>query len=107
MNPPASDQPAAPVPVPRLLDQIRSPTDVKALPASELVRLAGELRDEIVTVTAANGGHVAPNLGVVELTLALHAVFNTPEDKLLFDVSHTAKYWISTTTNNRPNVSAA
>jgi 1-deoxy-D-xylulose-5-phosphate synthase len=88
MNPSASDQPAAPLPVSRLLDQIRSPTDVKALQADELPRLAGELRDEIITVTAANGGHVASNLGVVELTIALHRVFNTPDDQFVFDVSH-------------------
>ena len=88
MNPSASDQPAAPPLLPRLLDQIRSPNDVKALAADQLPRLAEELRDEIITVTSSNGGHVAPNLGVVELTIALHRVFNTPEDQLVFDVAH-------------------
>jgi 1-deoxy-D-xylulose-5-phosphate synthase len=71
-----------------LLDQIRSPSDVKALPAAQLPRLAAELREEIISVTSLNGGHVAPNLGVVELTIALHRVFNTPEDQFVFDVSH-------------------
>ncbi|MFA5057488.1 MAG: 1-deoxy-D-xylulose-5-phosphate synthase, partial [Opitutaceae bacterium] len=88
MNPSASDQPVAPPPWPRLLDQIRSPSDVKGLSAAQLPRLAEELRDEIITVTSLNGGHVAPNLGVVELTIALHRVFNTPEDQFVFDVSH-------------------
>ena len=88
MNPSASDRTAAPPSLPRLLDQIRSPNDVKALPADQLPRLAEELRDEIITVTSSNGGHVAPNLGVVELTIALHRVFNTPEDQLVFDVAH-------------------
>jgi len=67
---------------------MRSPTDVKALPADQLPRLAEELRDEIIEVTSTNGGHVAPNLGVVELTIALHRVFNAPEDQIVFDVAH-------------------
>lgn len=70
------------------MDQIRGPSDVKALPADQLPRLAAELREEIIAVTSLNGGHVAPNLGVVELTIALHRVFNTPEDQFVFDVSH-------------------
>ncbi|HXN35503.1 MAG TPA: 1-deoxy-D-xylulose-5-phosphate synthase [Opitutaceae bacterium] len=73
---------------PRLLDAIRGPADVKALAPSELPRLAQELRDEIIAVTATQGGHVGPNLGVVELTIALHRVFETPRDSLVFDVSH-------------------
>jgi len=72
----------------RLLDSIHSPADVKALPAASLPQLAQEIRDEIIAVTARNGGHVGPNLGVVELTLALHRVFNTPGDELVFDVAH-------------------
>ena len=72
----------------RLLDSIHSPADVKALPAASLPLLAQEIRDEIIAVTARNGGHVGPNLGVVELTLALHRVFNTPGDELVFDVAH-------------------
>jgi len=74
--------------VPRLLDQIRGPADVKALPFEQLPRLAQEIRDEIIAVTARTGGHVAPNLGVVELTLALHRVFDSPQDQFVFDVSH-------------------
>jgi 1-deoxy-D-xylulose-5-phosphate synthase len=77
-----SDAPA------RLLDTIGSPADLKALPESELPRLAQEIRDEIVAVTANRGGHVGPNLGVVELTIALHRVFDTPADSLVFDVAH-------------------
>jgi 1-deoxy-D-xylulose-5-phosphate synthase len=84
----SSEQSTALPPGARLLDQIRSPTDVKVLPAGELPRLAAELREEIIAVTSLNGGHVAPNLGVVELTVALHRVFNTPDDKFVFDVSH-------------------
>jgi 1-deoxy-D-xylulose-5-phosphate synthase len=73
---------------PRLLDAIRGPADVKALPAADLPRLAQEIRDEIISVTASQGGHVGPNLGVVELSIALHRVFDTPEDSLVFDVAH-------------------
>jgi 1-deoxy-D-xylulose-5-phosphate synthase len=73
---------------PSLLDTIQCPADVKALTADQLPLLAQELRDEIIAVTAKNGGHVGPNLGVVELTLALHRVFDTPVDQFVFDVSH-------------------
>jgi len=73
---------------PRLLDAIRGPSDVKALPAAQLPRLAQEIRDEIIAVTSTQGGHVGPNLGVVELTIALHRVFDTPRDALVFDVAH-------------------
>ena len=72
----------------RILDRIRGPADVKALAAADLPRLAQEIRDEIIAVTAARGGHVGPNLGVVELTIALHRVFDTPTDSFVFDVSH-------------------
>ncbi|HVW20641.1 MAG TPA: 1-deoxy-D-xylulose-5-phosphate synthase [Opitutaceae bacterium] len=72
----------------RLLDGIRNPADVKALAPAQLPQLAQELRDEIIQVTAANGGHVGPNLGVVELTIALHRVFDCPTDQLVFDVAH-------------------
>ncbi|MGH7996431.1 MAG: 1-deoxy-D-xylulose-5-phosphate synthase, partial [Opitutaceae bacterium] len=71
-----------------LLTSIRGPADFKALPSSDLPRLAEEIRREIIAVTSANGGHVGPNLGVVELTLALHRVFDTRTDRLVFDVSH-------------------
>jgi len=71
-----------------LLATIQSPADLKALPAENLPRLAQEIRDELVQVLSKTGGHLGPNLGVVELTLALHRVFDTPRDKFLFDVSH-------------------
>lgn len=80
--------PAFPAPGPRLLDSIAGPADVKGLSAAQLPHLAQEIRDEIITVTARNGGHVGPNLGVVELTLALHRVFSTPDDQFVFDVAH-------------------
>jgi len=73
---------------PRLLDGINSPSDLKKLPESELPRLAQEIRDELIGTLAETGGHLGPNLGVVELTIALHRVFDTPSDKILFDVSH-------------------
>jgi 1-deoxy-D-xylulose-5-phosphate synthase len=73
---------------PRLLDGIRGPADVRALAEPELPRLAQEIRDEIITVTSNRGGHVGPNLGVVELTIALHRVFDSPTDSLVFDVAH-------------------
>ncbi len=73
---------------PRLLDAIAGPADVKGLSAAQLPQLAQEIRDEIIAVTAKNGGHVGPNLGVVELTIALHRVFSTPEDQFVFDVAH-------------------
>jgi 1-deoxy-D-xylulose-5-phosphate synthase len=71
-----------------LLATIQSPADLKALPSESLPRLAQEIRNELVQVLSKTGGHLGPNLGVVELTLALHRVFDTPRDKFLFDVSH-------------------
>ncbi len=73
---------------PRLLDSIHGSTDVQALAPDQLPRLAQELRDEIIQVTATNGGHVGPNLGVIELSIALHRAFTSPTDQLLFDVAH-------------------
>ncbi len=88
MNPPADASAASATPLPRLLDSIRGPDDVKKLAAAQLPQLAQEIRDEIIEVTSRNGGHVGPNLGVVELTIALHRVFNTPTDQFVFDVAH-------------------
>ena len=71
-----------------LLAQIQSPDDVKKLTLEELAQLAQEIRERVIATTSKNGGHVGPNLGVVELTIGLHRVFNTPEDRFCFDVSH-------------------
>ncbi len=73
-----------------ILDRIDSPQDLKGLSLGELETLASELREEIIGVVSQNGGHLAPNLGVVELTLALHYVFDTPTDKIIWDVGHQA-----------------
>jgi len=73
-----------------ILDAIHSPADVKRLSLGELTQLAEEIRGELITVLARNGGHLGPNLGVVELTIAMHYVFDTPADHFLFDVSHQA-----------------
>jgi 1-deoxy-D-xylulose-5-phosphate synthase len=72
----------------RLLDGIRSPADVKALREDDLPQLAQEVREELIKVLSQTGGHLGPNLGVVELTIALHRVFQTPRDRFVFDVSH-------------------
>ena len=74
--------------LPPLLAGIHSPEDVKALAADQLPQLAEEVRTTLIETLSHTGGHLAPNLGVVELSIALHRVFNTPEDKILFDVSH-------------------
>ncbi|MBK8478359.1 MAG: 1-deoxy-D-xylulose-5-phosphate synthase [Opitutaceae bacterium] len=80
---------AAPLrPTAPLLPGLRGPADLKALPADQLPFLAQEIRDELIDVTARNGGHLGPNLGVVELSIALHRVFDTPRDKFVFDVAH-------------------
>ena len=73
-----------------LLDKINSPADVKKLSDEQLKQLATEIRQLLIKVISHTGGHLAPNLGVVELTLALHKVFTTPQDKLVFDVGHQA-----------------
>jgi len=73
-----------------ILEGIHSPEQVRKLSLAELEQLAEEIRERLITVLSSNGGHLGPNLGVVELTIALHYVFNTPGDSLLFDVSHQA-----------------
>jgi 1-deoxy-D-xylulose-5-phosphate synthase len=73
-----------------LLESIHSPADLKRLNFAQMEELATEIREFLIQTLSKTGGHLGPNLGVVELTLALHTVFNTPEDKLLFDVSHQA-----------------
>lgn len=72
----------------KLLPGVNSPEDIRKLNTEQLYVLARELREYIVDVVSKNGGHLAPNLGVVELTLALHKVFSSPRDKLVFDVGH-------------------
>lgn len=71
-----------------LLSQINSPEDLKKLKPSQLKLLAEELRKYIIEVVSQRGGHLAPNLGVIELTLALHYVFDSPKDKIIWDVGH-------------------
>src|SRR6201996_1293563 len=70
------------------LDKIKSPEDVKRLGMVGLERLAGEIRERVIIGGAKTGGHIGPNLGVVELTIAMHYVFDTPKDSFVFDVSH-------------------
>jgi 1-deoxy-D-xylulose-5-phosphate synthase len=71
-----------------LLESIHSPADLKCLSFAQMAQLAEEIREFLIQSLSRTGGHLGPNLGVVELTLAMHYVFNTPEDKFLFDVSH-------------------
>lgn len=71
-----------------ILDNIDSPADVKKLNADQLTRLAEEIRERIVSVVLANGGHLSSNLGVVETVIAMHCVFDCPKDKFIFDVGH-------------------
>src|SRR5258708_6260577 len=73
-----------------ILEGIDSPEHVQKLSLPELEQLAAEIRERLITVLSNNGGHLGPNLGVVELTIALHYAFNTPSDSFLFDVSHQA-----------------
>ena len=73
-----------------LLATIHSPADLKRLNFAQMEELAAEIREFLIQTLSKTGGHLGPNLGVVELTLALHTVFDTPQDKLLFDVSHQA-----------------
>lgn len=74
--------------LPPLLSNIHSSADLRKLSADELNQLAQEIRSTLISTLSRTGGHLAPNLGVVELSIALHRVFNTPVDKILFDVSH-------------------
>ena len=72
----------------RLLDAINTPDDLKGRSRSELKQIAQEVRDEVIDVVSVTGGHLGSGLGVVELTVAIHAVFDTPADKLVWDVGH-------------------
>ena len=71
-----------------LLDQIQGPSDLQKLESEDLPILAEEIRETLINSLSNTGGHLGPNLGVVELSIAMHRVFNSPEDKFLFDVSH-------------------
>ena len=73
-----------------MLEQIRGPADLQHLSRAQLDELAREIRDFLIHKVAATGGHLGPNLGVVELTLALHRVFDSPHDPILFDTGHQA-----------------
>lgn len=72
----------------KYIDKIKSPADLKKLPVAELDELAAEIRTLLITKLSEHGGHCGPNLGMVEATIAMHYVFNSPEDKIVFDVSH-------------------
>src|ERR1041385_898148 len=73
-----------------LLDQVKLPSDIRALSKDQLPQLADELRQEVISAVSVTGGHLGAGLGVVELTVAVHYVFDTPEDKLIWDVGHQA-----------------
>ena len=80
-----SDRPDTP-----LLDTIDYPADIRALDKAQLPQLANELRQEMISAVSVTGGHLGAGLGVVELTVAVHYVFDTPNDKLVWDVGHQA-----------------
>lgn len=73
-----------------LLQSIEGPEDLRRLDSSQLPQLAVEIRDHLVTSVASTGGHLGPNLGAVELTIALHRIFESPRDRILFDIGHQA-----------------
>lgn len=72
----------------KILDKINKPQDLKNLNLEKKVELAREIREYILEIVSKNGGHLASNLGVVELTIALHSVFDLPQDKIVWDVGH-------------------
>ena len=86
-----------------LLDQVKYPTDLRKLNKEDLKQLAKELRQELIDVVSVTGGHLGAGLGVVELTIALHYVFDTPKDKLVWDVGHQA-YPHKIITGRRDNI---
>ena len=73
-----------------LLSKIKSPADVKRLDEKDLAKLCSEIREKLIETVSLNGGHLSPNLGVVELTVALHRTFNLPKDSIVWDVGHQA-----------------
>ena len=74
----------------RLLERVEDPADIRGFTIEELNQLAAEIRDEVISVVSEVGGHFASTLGAVELTLALHYVFRTPEDRIVWDTGHQA-----------------
>jgi len=78
-----SDRPVTPI-----LDQVNTPSDMKGLSDAKLRQLADEVRSETISAVSVTGGHLGAGLGVVEMTVALHAVFDAPKDKIIWDVSH-------------------
>ena len=72
----------------RILDSIEAPCDVKSLDDAQLTTLAAEIREVLINTVSATGGHLAPNLGVVELTLGMHRALDCPDDKIIWDVGH-------------------
>lgn len=87
-----------------LLENVLSPADVQSMPLENLPHLAAEIRETLIRSLSLTGGHLGPNLGVVELSIALHRVFSTPADKILFDVSHQA-YVHKLLTGRAPQIS--
>ncbi len=87
-----------------LLGSVKGPQDVKRLTAEELPQLAGEVRDLLVDACSKTGGHLGPNLGVVELTIALHRVFDSPRDQVLWDTGHQA--YVHKLLTGRPDFAA-
>ena len=85
VSPAASSKPSTP-----LLDKVRVPSALRRLPEGDLPQLAAELRSELVDAVSQTGGHLGAGLGVVELTVALHYVFDTPDDRIIWDVGHQA-----------------
>src|SRR5581483_3202052 len=73
-----------------LLDRVKTPQDLRALPEKDLRQLADELRRETIDAVSVTGGHLGAGLGVVELTVAIHRIFDTPRDRLVWDVGHQA-----------------
>jgi len=80
-----ADKPSTP-----LLDTVQTPAELRAVPREDLRQLADELRAEVIDAVSVTGGHLGSALGVIELTVALHAVFDTPHDRLIWDVGHQA-----------------